>query len=235
MLNVDRAKAQTEIKLAEQTLSSLEIKAPVGGVALHKRLWFFELEVGSEVWPGYPLVEIVDVNRFRGKIDIVENNIRGVKKGKKVRVHLKAFPREIFEGTIDKVDKIAKQRDREDPRKYFTCEVSLEVSPETLPKLKPGMRIAVQVEVGQMSGAFVLPKSAVIKKEDRFVVFLRQDQEYVEQEVSIVDSDHGFYVVEGVSEGSKVCLRHPHEDENLHLPDFSAPSAATQQRRFGVF
>ena len=235
ILKVDQTKAQTEMKLAEETLSSLELKAPIGGVVLYQRLWFFALELGSEVWPGFPILEIADVNRFRGKIDVVENYIRGVKKGKKVQVRLKAFPQELFEGTIEKVDKIAKQRDQKDPRKYFACEVSLEVSPETLGRLKPGMKLTAQIEVEMKSGALVVPKSAVIKRDDGFVVFLRQDQEYVEQEVSIVDSDHGFYVVEGISEGVEVCLRDPYQDENLHLPDFNAPSAATQQRRFAVF
>ena len=235
MLTVDQTKAQIEMKLAEETLSSLELKAPVGGVVLHQRFWYFTLSVGSEVWPGRPLVEIADVNSFRGKVDVVENHIRGVKKGKKVRVRLEAFPQEVFEGTIEKVDKIAKQRDQKDPRKYFTCEVSLDVAPETLSRLKPGMKITAQIEVGRQADALVLPKSAVVKKDDTFVVFLRENTEYVEKEVKILDSDHGFYVVAGISEGAEVCLRHPFEDENLHLPDFNAPTAATQQRRFAIF
>ncbi len=235
MLKVDQTKAQTEMKLAEETLSSLELKAPVGGVVLHQRFWFFTPSIGSEVWPGIPLVEIADVNSFRGKIDVVENHIRGVKKGKKVQVRLEAFPREIFEGTIEKVDKIAKQRDKEDPRKYFSCEVSLDVAPETLGRLKPGMKVTALIEVGHQPDALVLPKSAVVKKEDTFIVFLRENKGYVEKEINILDSDHGFYVVAGLSEGAEVCLRHPYEDESLHLPDFSVPSAATQRRRFAFF
>ena len=150
-------------------------------------------------------------------------------------MRLAAFPQEVFEGTIEKVDKIAKQRDQKDPRKYFTCEVSLDVAPETLSRLKPGMKVTAEIEVGRQTDALVLPKSAVVKKEDIFVVFLRENEEYVEKEVDILDSDHGFYVVAGISEGVEVCLRHPYEDENLHLPDFNAPSAATQRRRFAVF
>ena len=109
------------------------------------------------------------------------------------------------------------------------------MAPETLSRLKPGMKITAQIEVGQQADALVLPKSAVLKKDDTFVVFLRENEKYVEKEIDILDSDHGFYVVAGLSEGVEVYLRHPYEDESLHLPDFNAPSAATQRRRFAIF
>lgn len=234
LLQVDRKMAETEMKLARETLSSLEAKAPVGGVVLYQRSWTV-LEVGSEVWPAQPLMEIADMDRFRGRLFVPENQIRGVQIGKKVQVRLDAFPGENFSGEIDKVDKIARQRHPRDPRKFFLCEARLDVLPDSLEKLNPGMRFSAEIDLGGKSNAVVIPRSAVIKKDSGFVVFVREGDEYLEKKIEIVDSDFGFHVVEGVAAGTRICLRHPLEDQRLHLPDFSSPTAGTQRRRFVPF
>lgn len=234
LLQVDRKMAETEMKLAKETLSSLEAKAPIGGVVLYKRSWTV-LEVGSEVWPTQPLMEIADMDRFRGRLFVPENQIRGVQTGKTVQVRLDAYPGEIFSGDIDKVDKIARQRHSRDPRKFFLCEARLDVSPDSLEKLNPGMRFSAEIELGEKSDAVVIPRSAVIKKDSGFVVFVREGGEYLERKIEIVDSDFGFYIVQGIAEGAQICLRHPLEDQRLHLPDFSSPTAGTQRRRFVPF
>ncbi len=234
LLQVDRKMAETEMKLARETLSSLEAKAPIGGVVLYMRSWTV-LEVGSEVWPSQPLMEIADMERFRGRLFVPENQIRGVQAGRKVQVRLDAFPGENFSGEIDRVDKIARQRHSRDPRKFFLCEARLDVSPDFLEKLNPGMRFSAEIELGEKSNAIVIPRSAVIKKDSEFVVFVREGGEYLEKEIEIVDSDFGFHVVQGIAEGTRICLRHPLEDQRLHLPDFSSPTASTQRRRFVPF
>ena len=234
LLQVDRKMAETEMTLAKETLSSLEAKAATSGVVLYMRSWTV-LEVGSEVWPSQPLMEIADMDRFRGRLFVPENQIRGVQAGRKVQVRLDAFPGESFSGEIDKVDKIARQRHSRDPRKFFLCEARLDVSPDFLEKLNPGMRFSAEIELGERSNAVVIPRSAVIKKDSEFVVFVREGGEYLEKEIEIVDSDFGFHVVQGVAAGTRICLRHPLEDQSLHLPDFSSPTASTQRRRFVPF
>lgn len=234
LLQVDRKMAETEMEMARETLSSLEAKAPLGGVVLYRRSWTV-LEVGSEVWPTQPLMDIADMERFRARLFVPENQIRGVQTGKKVQVRLDAFPGENFWGEIDKVDKIARQRHPRDPRKFFLCEARLQVSPESMEKLNPGMRFSAEIELGEKTGVIVIPRSAVIKKDSEFVVFVRENGEYLEKKIEIVDSDFGFHVVQGVSEGTSICLRHPLEDQRLHLPDFSSPTASTQRRRYVPF
>ncbi len=234
LLQVDRKMAETEMEMARETLSSLEAKAPLGGVVLYRRSWTV-LEVGSEVWPTQPLMDIADMERFRARLFVPENQIRGVQTGKKVQVRLDAFPGESFSGEIDKVDKIARQRHPRDPRKYFLCEARLHVSPESMEKLNPGMRFSAEIELGEKTGVIVIPRSAVIKKDSEFVVFVREGGEYLEKRIEIVDSDFGFHVVQGVAAGTRICLRHPLEDQRLHLPDFSSPTASTQRRRYVPF
>jgi multidrug efflux pump subunit AcrA (membrane-fusion protein) len=235
ILKIESGKAESEVRMSKQTLSSLEVVAPASGVILYRRIgWNRMVEEGIEVWPGMTLMEIADIGKFQGKLNVVESDIAGVEPGKKVRVTLAAFPNETVTGTVTKVATAAQQFAREDPRKYFTCDVLLEVSTEILERLKPGMRIRGDIEIGKREKAIVLPKSAVIKKGTEFIVFVKSNATYDERKVTILDGDYGFYLVDGLGHGEEVCLQHPFEKQKLRLPDFSAPTPATQGRRFAV-
>ena len=87
----------------------------------------------------------------------------------------------------------------------------------------------------QLADAFVLPRSAVFSDGSRTFVFVPTDNsEYQDQEVKIVSSDHGFHVVEGLEDGTEVCLRHPDQGDEMALPDFSTPTGATRASEFVI-
>jgi len=232
ILQIEQGTAQNEVDEAQRKLSSLELRAPTAGVLLYKQRGFQTLEIGSEVWAGQAVLEIADMDRFHSEIWIVEADVSGVEEGKPVAVTLDAFPSRVFQGQVERVSKIAEQRVRKDPRRYFTCTVSLQVPPAVMSRLKPGMRLDGEIQVKHRQQAFVLPKSAVFKQENQFLVFLKEDGEFSERQIRIVDSDHGFYVIEGVEAGREVSLRNPFREQDLHLPDFSGPATANQNRRF---
>ncbi|RPI22401.1 MAG: efflux RND transporter periplasmic adaptor subunit [Acidobacteria bacterium] len=235
ILDIESKKAETEAKMAEETLSSLEVASPASGVVLYKRIgWGRLVEVGTEVWPGMTLMEIADLNKFQGKLNVIESDIAGVDPGKKVGVELSAFPGSRVTGTVTKVATAAQQFNRDDPRKYFVCDVVLDVPSDMMQRLKPGMKIKGEIEIGKRDKSIVLPKSAVIKKGSEFVVFVKKGDKYLERKVKILDGDYAFYLVEGVNGSEEVCLQHPFEKQKLRLPDFSAPTPATQGRRFTV-
>jgi len=241
ILNIEQRKADLEVENARETLSRLEITAASDGVVLYRTSWFRELEVGAEVWPGQPLMEIARLHQFKGKAYIAESDFRGIAVGQPVELTIEAFPGRIFRGTVQQVAKAPQQLSRQDPRRYFECEVTIDVEPDWLTRLKPGMRFDSIIEAGRYESAMVVPKSAVIKQEDRHVLYIRDEAAaaagdpataYREQTVEIVDSNHGFYVVKGVVDGSVVALRNPFREQELHLPDFNAATGQSTTRRF---
>ena len=233
ILEIEQEKARYEVDTAQETLASLALKTQINGVVLYKRSWWRSLAPGTEVWPGQRLLEIASLDKFQGKVHVVETEISGIEVDQPVQVTLNAIPGQVFSGHVTKVGRAAEQRDRDDPRKYFTCDILMDVPPELMTKLKPGMSVEARIQSGTFNKAFVLPKSAVIKRESDFVVFVTDGTEkYREIPVKILDSDHGFFLVEGIQAGQEVCLRHPYDDQTLHLPDFNAPSSASRSERF---
>lgn len=234
ILDIERKTAQGEVERARETLNSLEVRAPEDGVVLYKRVWR-PLEVGGEVWSEQPLMEIAPQSRLRGELDVVETEIAGVAVGKPVEVILPAVPDHVFPGEVTKVAQVADQLRREDPRRYFVCRINVDIPAEMLPSLKPGMQLRGEIVIADYEAALVLPRSAVFKEEGRFKVFVADGGAFRESEVTIEGADHGFYVVSGLQAGDRVCLRHPFNQEKLHLPDFTTPSGPAGGRGIVVF
>lgn len=234
ILGIERKRAESEVQIAEETLSSLEVRSPSQGIVLYSRRGFNRIEVGSQVWPGRPILELAALHQYKGKLWIRENEISGIEAGLPVELKLASFPQRTFSASIQKVDKVPQQPSHRDPRKYFSCEVVLDIPSDIITQLKPGMRIEGRVRISSRDDAFIVPKSAIIKKEDEFVAFVKNGEGFEERTVKIIESDHGFYVIEGVEAGSDLALRDPFEDQKLHLPDFNAPAARTSARRYVV-
>ena len=229
---IQQGKAEAEMKMAQHTLSSLEARTPAGGVVLYRRWGLTQLKVGDEVWSGMPIVDIANLRQFQAQVRVNESDISGVEVGDPVKVVLNSFPRHTFPGKIKQVANVAAQISHQDPRKYLLCDVILEVPLEVMEQLKPGIQLVATIELSRRRGVLVVPKSAVIKKDSDFVVFVKRGEEYVEKKIRISGTDYGFYVIEGVEEGDEVCLQHPYDELKLHLPDMSTPPAPTQRPRF---
>ena len=232
ILEIEKKQASTEVELAEEALSSLELPGPVGGVLFYKRHGWNQVEVGNDVWPGQELMEIADLHQFRARLEIPESDISGIRVGSPVQVTLNAMPEKSFSGRVATLAATSRKVSRKDPRKYFECQIDLDVPTEILHSLKPGMRAQGQIQTEVKEQALILPRSAVFKEEDQFVVFTEEDGAYKRNEVEILGADHGFYIVGGLEAGQQACLRHPFARNQLHLPDFNAPSRASRGRRF---
>jgi HlyD family secretion protein len=235
IIDIDKRKAAIEIEEARDTLNKMVLIAPADGVVIYKRYGITSLEVGGTVYGGMTIMEIASTSQFRAIVQVLEKDSSGVEPGKTVKLTLDAFPDMEFSGKVEKVARIAKQTNRDDPRKYLECDVLLEVPIEMMTRLKPGMRVVSEIEVHRTDGGLILPKSAIIKKDNGFVVYVREGEDYQEYPVRILASDHGFYEIEGIGEGAEVCLQHPFEDSQLVLPDFSAPRAPTQSQRYVIY
>ena len=234
-LDVERKSVLTEVELAREALSALSVEAAAPGVVVYRKIKFTPPEVGSTVWPGQQIMEISSADRFRAIVAVLETDIGRIEEGNLAEVVLNSFPDRKMTGRIERISRVARQLNRKDPRKYFECSVLIDVDPGTTHQLKPGMNLEVSILVEQVAAGFVLPRSAVFSDGSRTFVFVPTDNsEYQDQEVKIVSSDHGFHVVEGLEDGTEVCLRHPDQGDEMALPNFSTPTGATRASEFVI-
>ncbi|MFY9270891.1 MAG: efflux RND transporter periplasmic adaptor subunit [Candidatus Manganitrophaceae bacterium] len=122
---------------AQVAATERRITAPVAGTVVTKAV-----ETGELLFPGKPIVVLVDLNRPYLRVYLPERDIGKVKLGDPARVYVDSFPGRPFEATVTEVANKAEFTPKDvhmpDERVTLVYSVKLEITnPEGI--LKPGM------------------------------------------------------------------------------------------------
>ncbi len=228
ILAIEKSRAQAELAIARQTLDSLELKAPKGGLILYRRDRMREPQVGDEAWQGQVLVELVDLNALQARIYVLERDAGSLAREKPVIILLDSIHEKAFHGTVRSVSALAQPLERGSPLKYFTCEVTITDASQDLKRIKPGMALKADVILESYSACFVVPSSAVTTKGTENIVYIKEGDKFVPRPVKIGSGMHGqATILEGVKDKELVAMRNPFESRKVQLPDFSKAGAAS--------
>ncbi|MBC8328417.1 MAG: efflux RND transporter periplasmic adaptor subunit [Planctomycetes bacterium] len=122
-----------EIEASGELLEHLTIRAPIGGVVIHKRaLEGMYLEVGS------PIFTIADLSKVWVQLDAYESDLAWLRYGQEVQLEVEAFPGESFRGRIAFIDPVLEDATR-------TVKVRVNVENQDL-RLKPEMFVHATVQ-----------------------------------------------------------------------------------------
>ena len=143
---------QNKAKLANAKLqlSEARLNAPFPGY-IEKRL----LDPGAMVKDGTPIVSLVDIDRVKVMIPVVEQNYPRIVVGQAATVSLDAYPGRQFQGKVVRLTPVLSQETR-------TGEVEIEVdNPDGL--LKPGMFARVEIDIKLRRDVLLVPEGALVK------------------------------------------------------------------------
>ena len=227
ILAIEKNRAQTEIAITKQTLNSLELKAPKGGLILYRRDRMREPQIGDDSWQGQVLVELVDLDALQARIYVLERDAGSLSKDKPVVIRLDAIPEKEFHGVVRTVTALAQALERNSPLKYFTCEVTIRDAGQDLKRIKPGMYLKADVVLEKYDSCFVVPASAITTKGTENLVYVKQGEKFAPRPVTLGAETHGqSTILGGVEEREIIAMRNPFEERKAHLPDFSKAGAA---------
>ncbi|MGV3523158.1 MAG: efflux RND transporter periplasmic adaptor subunit [Candidatus Sericytochromatia bacterium] len=175
-----------------------DLKAPFDGVVLHPQLWGGSDTpyVGMEVWSGLPVVQVARIDKLKVSTRINEFDIPYVKPGLKVRLSNPGLPGQVWTGKVDKVQKLAKYKDENNPVgiKYFDIEIGLDAQP---PALKANMTLQVEIDVQQLPNAWVVPLEALSEKDGKTFLELADGSGSRAQEVTVLARSSDFAALKG--------------------------------------
>jgi HlyD family secretion protein len=235
ILAIERNKAQSEISVIKETLNSLELRAPVGGLVLYRRDHREDPQVGDQSWPGQVVIEIINLDVLQARIYILERDGGNLAKDQPVVIKLDAIPDKEYHGSIRSVSSVAASLERNSPLRYFTCDVSISDAGRDLKRIRPGMNLRGDVILQKYDSCFVVPSGAVTyrEKEKDSLVYVKKGDKFLAKTVETGLSSHGeATILSGVNDGDLIALTNPYETRKLYLPDFSKGSA--QDGRFGA-
>ncbi|WP_188885303.1 efflux RND transporter periplasmic adaptor subunit [Amphritea balenae] len=140
--------AEIDIRLLEQQLSRLELKAPISGQIISGDMGRAS---GTAVERGQALFEMAPVGDYRVVFNVDETDIRYVAKGQKGEILLSGLGNTSFPVEIDRVSSIFTP---DQGQRYYRCEGRLLGVIDN--NLRPGMAGTADVIVGSKSLGIVL-------------------------------------------------------------------------------
>ncbi|HUG42504.1 MAG TPA: efflux RND transporter periplasmic adaptor subunit [Longimicrobiales bacterium] len=155
--NAETARAQARV-LAER-LQRTTVRAPIGGI-LDDRM----VDVGNMVVPGTPVARVLDLDTIKVVGGVPERYAADIARGARVGVIVDALGGREFVGQVDFVGSAVAGDNR-------TFAIEVEVANPGM-GIKPGMSANVQIFRIGLEDALVVPRHAVIRREEGYVVYV---------------------------------------------------------------
>ena len=170
LLALERAKAELAIARAAKGLSALTVAAPHDGIFSLRTDWRGNaVREGETLWPGQPFAEIPDLSRLDAEVWVLEADAGGLAEGLEGTVRLAATPGVELAARVERVDKIAKPRQRGVPVQYFGATLAL--AGEAGRALRPGERVRARIVIADLPEVLTVPRQALFEDAGRRVVF----------------------------------------------------------------
>ncbi len=150
--------AENAHRRVERDLAKTVIRSPVDGVVIRR-----EVEVGTAVADlqngGTVVATLADDRRIHVLAEVDENDVAGVRVGQPARVHIDAFPGEVFEGSVRKVSSSGSSDGG-----VSSFEIEIEVAPDE--RVRVGMSADARVEVRRHRSVLLVPNTALVRTEE---------------------------------------------------------------------
>jgi membrane fusion protein (multidrug efflux system) len=181
--------AQARAAQAKILLERSVIRAPVTGMAISRHI-----DAGEVVPPGARVTTLHRVNRLKVMMGIPENDFSFFRVGGEATVQVDAYPDGAFEGRVHFVGPAATGKNR-----TFPAEVEIANAAN---ELRPGMIARVTLVKRRYPDALVVPRDALLERDDGNVAFVAQDNKARLRAVTLGPSEGNLVVVlEGLSAG----------------------------------
>jgi len=139
------------LKSTKEQLNDSFIKAPISGI-ISSRTY----NVGDQTSPQFPAFTIVQMDKIKINIDIVESQIALIIPNQRVNITVNTYPDDVFTGKVNKLYPTINPMTR-----TVKCEIIID-NPDY--RLKPGGFARVEIITDEHENVLVVPKYAIIEK-----------------------------------------------------------------------
>lgn len=139
------------LKSAKEQFNDSFIKAPISGI-ISSRTY----NVGDQTSPQFPAFTIVQMDKIKINIDIVESQIALIIPNQRVNITVNTYPGDVFTGKVNKLYPTINPMTR-----TLKCEIIID-NPGY--RLKPGGFARVEIVIDKHENVLIVPKYAIIEK-----------------------------------------------------------------------
>lgn len=193
-LETQRALVGDQIAAIDVSIRQGRGEAPISGIVVEKAA-----EEGEFASPGQPLARIVDVSTIEVMVGLPEHQIRYVREGMTVPVHILATDSH-YEGTLTRIGVEADPASR-----TFPLEIQIANDDG---QLRAGMRARVVLEKRDIQDAVVIPRDAVVQGLEGPEVLVDEGGVVGAREVEMGPGRGGYVVIQhGLLPGDSLIVR----------------------------
>ncbi len=190
------AAAQEAHTRAKLDLEATELRSPFAGYVGN-----LELTPGKRIQAGTAVCTIVDLSTLLVDVDVIESEAPRVQVGQRAELTVAALPGKSFTG------KVLTRNPMIDP-KTKTLRVTIELTnPPTSNSLMPGMYATVRIQTEQFPKRLLVPKAALLVRDQRTLVFVAQQGLAKWHYVDVEDENERFIAIRsGIAPGDTVIV-----------------------------
>ena len=209
ILEIRRDRARAAADYAERNVEAMTVRSPLDGIVVIKARWrgngIGDVQEGDELWPGAPVLEVVNQASMQVRAKINQADLPFVRAGQPVTVRLDAYPDLALPGRIAQVAPIALAGAFSSRVRTFTALATIDSSNV---RVLPDLTAALDVEVERVTG-LVVPRDALrVDAKGVAHVRVRQGDTPVERGVTLGAVNEVEAVVTAGLESGLTVLRH---------------------------
>ncbi|MEM9409858.1 MAG: HlyD family efflux transporter periplasmic adaptor subunit [Planctomycetota bacterium] len=213
--NVEATRYTVELSLnrekeLEQEVANCRIVAPRDGMVVYANETdrrgdsSFVIEEGALIRDGQPIVRLPDPNQMQVRTKVNDSKINRVAVGDRCLVRVDTDPERPVQGRVRRISSFPL------PRRWYQAPIEYEVFVEITEKsdlIRPGLRGKVEIFTEQIDKCLQAPMSSLVKRDERYFVFVKQDREIEAREVEVgVNNDKFIVITGGLRSGESVLV-----------------------------
>lgn len=202
---------------------SVVLNSPIAGYVSRQ-----EVSIGQALTPETMVMEIADYNQVLARAFMFEGpEMSLIKPGQSGRVRLDAFPGEVFEGKVQRLDVGLEAESR-----TFEAYVLLDNSEL---KLRPNMLATVVLGLGEPQDVLAVPRRALLGDLGNLFVFVQDGNTFERRNVVLgMKAGDQVEVMEGVLPGDKVVVQGNYQLQFASGRKPAAPDQSTESTAKGA-
>jgi len=183
-----------QLEQVEKQLADATIKAPISGIVSRKLY-----EKGEFVNMGSPMFTMVDISRFKIKLNVSESNVYRLKTGDLAIVTTDVYPGVKMQGKISYISP------KGDETHNYAVEIEMANSREY--PLKSGTFANVQIELPLVAEALYIPRQSLLGSVNDAKVYLAENGKANLRSITVREgNDQYLQVISGLNENDQVVV-----------------------------
>lgn len=188
------AQSSATINLYQAQLANTILTAPFSGYIFNKKV-----VLGDMVAPNLPLMSLVDMSKVKVEVNVGEADIAKITPGHPASFTVDAYPGQLFSGIVNEISPAADLKNRTF-KVWLVCDNASQL-------LRAGMFARVDIIYKQATDVIIVPKDALVMRDQKPYVFTVQDDTAVLTPVIPgLEDENNIEISSGLSTGTPVII-----------------------------